>query len=89
MTVPATLAPLPPAPNRLTPNEAATRTRRHRVTVYRALEDGTLHGTQRVKKGRWTVRAECADAWADGQPCVHQAAELATVTDLATRRVAS
>lgn len=85
----ALLAALPAAPVRLTADEAATRTRRHRVTVYRALEDGSLHGTQRVKGGRWTVRAECADAWADGTPCVHRAAALASVTDLATRRVAS
>jgi hypothetical protein len=85
----ALLAALPAAPVRLTADEAATRTRRHRVTVYRALEDGSLHGTQRVKGGRWTVRAECADAWADGMPCEHQAAQLATVTDLNSRRVAS
>lgn len=86
MTVPATTIPLPPAPARLSANEAAARVRRHRVTVHRALQDGSLHGTQRVKGGRWTVRAECADAWADNQPCVHQAAQLATVTDLASRR---
>lgn len=85
----ALLTALPPAPVRLSANEAAARVRRHRVTVHRALQDGSLHGSQRIKGGRWTVRAECADAWADGQPCVHQAAALATVTDLATRRVAS
>lgn len=85
----ALLAALPAAPVRLSANEVAARVRRHLVTVHRALQDGSLHGTQRVKGGRWIVRAECADAWADGEPCVHQAAEIATVTDLATRRVAS
>jgi hypothetical protein len=57
---------------RLTVAEVAAGTRRHPVTVRRALEDGTLHGNQRVKGGRWTVQPECADAWVDGVPCSHR-----------------
>lgn len=57
---------------RLTVAEVATATRRHPVTVRRALEDQTLHGTQRVKGGRWSVKPECAEAWVDGVPCEHR-----------------
>jgi hypothetical protein len=57
---------------RLTVAEVASATRRHPVTVRRALEDGTLHGAQRVVGGRWTVHEDCAEAWADGIPCPHR-----------------
>jgi hypothetical protein len=57
---------------RLTSAEVAAATRRHPVTVRRALEDGTLHGTQRVVGGRWAVLPECAEAWASGVPCAHR-----------------
>jgi len=61
---------------RLTVAEVAEATRRHPVTVRKALEAGDLHGTQRVKGGRWLVRRECADAWADVVPCEHQRANV-------------
>lgn len=57
---------------RLTSPEVAAATRRHPVTVRRALEAGELHGSQRTKGGRWTVQVQCAEAWADGRPCEHQ-----------------
>jgi hypothetical protein len=57
---------------RLTVAEVAAATRRHPVTIRRALEAGTLHGHQRVTGGRWAVKAECADAWADGVLCEHR-----------------
>lgn len=59
-------------PARLTVTEAAAAARRHRVTVLRALETGQLHGTQRVKGGRWLIRETCLDAWLDGVPCEHR-----------------
>jgi Helix-turn-helix domain len=57
---------------RLTVPEVAAGARRSEVTVYRALEAGDLHGTQSMKGGRWTVREDCAEAWADGLRCEHQ-----------------
>jgi len=69
---------------RLTPAEVADATRRHPVTVRRALEAGELHGSQASKGGRWTVQEECAEAWADQRPCAHQAAN---VVELRRRRV--
>lgn len=68
---------------RLTVAEAAEFGRRHPVTLRRALEAKELHGTQRVKGGRWVIRADCLDAWLDGTPCPHQ---VATVADLSTHR---
>lgn len=59
---------------RLTPPEVAATARTSLVTVYRALADGTLHGSQRCKGGKWTVRQACIDAWFDGVSCEHQAA---------------
>lgn len=57
---------------RLDVAEVSAGTKRHPVTVRRALEAGELHGTQSVKGGRWSVREECAEAWADRKPCEHQ-----------------
>lgn len=57
---------------RLTTAEAAVSSRRHVVTVRRALEDGKLHGTQSMAGGRWLIREECLDAWIDGVKCEHQ-----------------
>lgn len=57
---------------RLTVAEVAEGTRRHAVTVRRALEAGALHGTQSGKGGRWTVREDCAEAWAEKRTCEHQ-----------------
>jgi hypothetical protein len=72
---------------RLSPVEAAAIARKHRQTIYYALEDGTLHGTQRVKRGRWLIKEACLDAWIDGVPCEHQKA-LAGVINLDDRRPA-
>lgn len=47
----------------------------HSSTVLRALEAGELHGGQRKEKGRWSIRAECLDAWLDGVECEHQEAK--------------
>lgn len=74
---------------RLTVPDAAVVARRHPVTIRIALEDKTLHGVQRVKRGRWLIEPECLDDWVNGQRCTHQlAAEAAVdgVTDIATRR---
>jgi len=57
---------------RLTVAQAAEATGRHAVTIYRALEDGRLHGGQQVKGGRWSIREACLDAWLDGAPCEHR-----------------
>lgn len=57
---------------RLTVAEVAKATRRHPVTVRKALEAKQLHGTQQVKGGRWSIREDCAEAWADGERCTHQ-----------------
>jgi hypothetical protein len=57
---------------RMTVAEVATETRRHYKTVLSAVEVGELHGTQSGPKGRWSVREDCAEAWADRVPCEHQ-----------------
>jgi len=72
---------------RLSVKEAAVVGCRHEITIYRALEDGTLHGTQRAKGGRWAIRPECLDAWLDNKQCEHQLA-AAAVTNLDDRRAA-
>lgn len=65
-----------PLPGRLLPRlntaEAAALSRRHPVTVRRALEGGKLHGSQSMAGGRWLIREECLDAWIDGAKCEHQ-----------------
>lgn len=59
----------------------------HKITLYRALEGKELHGEQRAKGGRWTIRPECLDAWLDRKKCEHQIA-AAAVTNLGARREA-
>lgn len=54
--------------------EASTYAKRHRVTLWKALESGQLHGQQRMAKGKWLIARDCMDAWIAGQPCDHQAA---------------
>ena len=44
----------------------------HVDTIRRALEVGGLHGGQRTKNGRWTIRLERLDAWLDGEKCEHR-----------------
>jgi excisionase family DNA binding protein len=68
---------------RLTTSEVAALLRRHPGTVRLALEDGTLHGTQMSVGGRWMVREDCAEAYADRVPCAHQ---QVNVTDIKSRR---
>lgn len=43
----------------------------HVDTIRKACESGELHGGQRTKNGRWSVRRECLDAWLDGARCEH------------------
>lgn len=71
---------------RLTTAEVAAATRRHPDTVRDALEAGELHGTQNVKGGRWSIREDCAEAWADKVPCEHQ---RANVTPIGARRTSA
>lgn len=72
---------------RLTVAESATVAGRHPVTIRRDLEAGVLHGTQRMKGGRWIVRESCLDAYLDGTRCHHQV-RAAAVIDLALERQA-
>lgn len=44
----------------------------HPSTVLKAVEAGELHGTQRVKKGRWRIHRDCLTAWGLGVSCEHQ-----------------
>lgn len=64
---------------RLTVAEVAEATRRHPVTVRRALEAGELHGSQSGRGGRWTVREDCAEAWAERRPCEHQPSKVTPI----------
>lgn len=76
---------------RLTVPDAAVVARRHPETIRLSLQDGTLHGTQRVKRGPWLIQAECLEAWLDNQQCAHQLAKAAAstvVTDIGARRPA-
>lgn len=57
---------------RLTVAEVAEETRRHPVTVRRALEAGELHGSQPKAGARWTVKSECVEPWLEGEKCEHQ-----------------
>jgi hypothetical protein len=66
---------------RLTVDEAADASRRHRVTLYKALQAKALHGTQRIKRGKWLIEPECLDAWIENRQCPHTA-----VTDLGAYR---
>ncbi len=51
----------------LTPQQIAQRTRRHIVTVRRALNRGELHGHQTTRGGRWQIDPAAADAWVRGR----------------------
>ena len=70
---------------RMTVAEVAAETGKHYKTVLLAVESGELHGTQSGRKGRWTIREDCAEAWADRVPCEHQSKN---VTAIASRRTA-
>jgi hypothetical protein len=70
---------------RLTVGEVAAAARKHEVTIRRALESGDLHGVQPKKGGTWSIREDCAEAYADGLLCEHQ---KANVTSIDSRRSA-
>lgn len=57
---------------RLNSTQAAEYAGCHRETVVRAAEAGELHGGQRRARGRWSFKAECVEAWAEGRKCAHQ-----------------
>lgn len=57
---------------RLTVQEVADGSRRHFQTVLVALRNGELHGTQKKKRAHWSIKESCAEAWADGDKCIHQ-----------------
>ncbi len=61
----------------MTVKEVALLTRRHEETVTNALRLKTLHGGQGKKGGRWLVLRPCAEAWAMGVQCAHQAQAVA------------
>jgi hypothetical protein len=69
---------------RLDVAEAAVYAKRHPGTIRRLLEAKELHGSQPTKRGRWTVRPECIDAYLDGVLCVHKQ----NVTQIGSRRSA-
>ena len=69
----------------LSPVETAAHTGLSLSTVHRALADGSLHGGQRVKGGKWRIDPVCADAWREGERCPHRS----KVVMLNNRKVAS
>ena len=78
-------ADLPKRPVRLTVEEAAADARVHPETIRNACRSGELHGSQRVKRGRWTVEEPCLWAWLAGEGCEHERA-IATSTVVPLRR---
>lgn len=66
--------------------EAATVARKHPVTIRKALEAGTLHGSQQVVGGRWTIREDCLEAFIEKRPCEHRTkAKRSNVTPIRGR----
>lgn len=61
-------------PNLLTSKEVADQYRKHPVTVRISLNEGFLHGRQRVPGGRWLIEEGCAESWSNGEQCEHLAA---------------
>lgn len=61
---------------RLSVSEAAAEARLHPDTIRKALESASLHGTQRVPRGKWSVREDCLEAFLDGVRCDHQASNV-------------
>lgn len=78
-------ADLPKRPVRLTVEEAAADARVHPETIRDACRSGELHGSQRIKRGRWTVEEPCLSAWLAGEECEHQRT-AATSTVVPIRR---
>lgn len=54
--------------------QAADHSGKHADTIRKALEDGVLHGHQRVTGGRWSVHIDCLDAWVEGRACARHEA---------------
>lgn len=50
----------------MTPQKVADKTGRDVSEVRRALENGELHGHQKVKGGRWKIDPACVDPWVIG-----------------------
>jgi excisionase family DNA binding protein len=50
----------------MTPQQVSTKTRVHVSDVRRALENGELHGHQKVKGGHWRIDPDCVDPWVIG-----------------------
>lgn len=69
----------------LTPRDVADQIGMHRVTIYRLLEDGRMHGHK--AGSRWRVHADVPDLWLTGgdtrEPC-----GCSRVTPLRTARSA-
>jgi hypothetical protein len=59
-------------PDRMTVAEAAQAAKRAQITIDRALEGGELHGTQRMKGGKWSIQRHCLLAWLSAEPCAHK-----------------
>lgn len=70
--------------HRLNVEEAAEYAGRHPGTIRRLLETKDLHGSQPKKRGHWTIRPECIDAYLDGVLCEHKQ----NVTPIRARRSA-
>lgn len=47
----------------MTPQQVADQTAKHVTDVRRALENGALHGHQKVKGGHWRIDPACVDPW--------------------------
>lgn len=70
--------------------EAALYVEAHPETVRRALRAGEMHGSQRGKGGTWKIRPVCAEAWADGVDCPHEAGKRpVSLADFRARAVNS
>lgn len=52
--------------------QAAERASRHQTTVARALQDGTLHGSQSKPGAQWRIHVDCLEAWIAHKPCPHE-----------------
>lgn len=63
---------IPIRPVWLTAQETAAYSRRHAVSVRRALADGSLHGYQQSKRSPWSIHIDCADAWVKQEACSHR-----------------
>lgn len=56
---------------KMTVRDVADRYQRHEVTVRIALNDGSLHGSQKRPGTTWRIDEECAKAWNEGEKCPH------------------